>query len=299
VRVRLLWDRLRRGVKWMVAPVDALPQRVFEVACTLAFLVMVGFNFWEWRDWLTDHGYHLTAEEARLLGYPPPFPTMPVWMVPIFGVSLLIASGAVMLNRGRRLGLWVLFLGAVYVQGVDYLSTSAQNKQCIMVYALLATGPGLKWSEERQRVEVCRALPGVIMAMLLIVYWAAGYTKAYGEGAWLDHADSLRLAVAGFHRTELAAWALRMLPDGMWTAGQYGTLVFEIGAPFWFAWRRTRYWAIAAGFGLHLGIALMMRNVGLFSLQMVAFYPLFVSAEAWRGFGRWVLERVGIKEAGG
>ena len=97
----------------------------------------------------------------------------------------------------------------------------------------------------------------------------------------------------------VAAWALRVLPDGMWTAGQYGTLVFEIGAPIWFAWRRTRYWAIAAGFGLHLGIALMMRNVGLFSLQMVAFYPLFVSAEAWRGFGRWVLERVGIKEARG
>ena len=285
-----LWGRVKQDGNWMVAPVDALPQRVFECACTLAFLAMVGFNFWEWRDWLTDHGYHLTVEEARLLGYPPPFPTMPAWMVPIFGLSLLMASGAVMVNRGRRLGLWVLFFAAVYVQGVDYLSTSAQNKMCIALYALLATGPGLKWSQERRRLEVSRALPGVIMAMLVIIYWAAGWTKAFNGGAWLEHADSLKLAVAGFHRTELAAWAVRSWPDGIWTAGQYGTLVLEIGAPIWFLWRRTRCWALLAGVGLHVGIALMMRNVGLFSLQMVAYYPLFVSAASWRAAVRRVVE---------
>jgi len=52
---------------------------------------------------------------------------------------------------------------------VDYLSTSAQNKMCIALYALLATGTGLKWSQERQRMEVSRALPGVIMAMVVII----------------------------------------------------------------------------------------------------------------------------------
>lgn len=291
---RSLRERLRQGGRWMIAPVDALPQRVFECACTLAFLAMVGFNFWEWRDWLTDHGYHLTVEEARLLGYPPPLPTMPEWLVPIFGLSLLMAAGAVMLNRGRRLGLWVLFFIAVYVQAVDYLSTSAQNKMCIALYALLATGPGLKWNQERQRLEVSRALPGVIMAMLVIIYWAAGWTKAFQGGAWLAHADSLKLAVAGFHRTEMAAWALRLWPDWVWTAGQYGTLVLEIGAPIWFVWRRTRSWALLAGIGLHVGIALMMRNVGLFSLQMVAYYPLFVSADAWRKLGRWMAASCGL-----
>jgi hypothetical protein len=73
------------------------------------------------------------------------------------------------------------------VQGVDYLSTSAQNKMCIALYALLATGPGLNWNEKRQRLEVSRALPCVIMAMLLIIYWAAGWTKAFqgGIGRWM------------------------------------------------------------------------------------------------------------------
>ena len=278
----------RRAASWLVAPVDALPLRVFECSCTLAFLAMVGFNFWEWRDWLTDYGYHPTPAEAALLGYPPPFPTLPEGAVPLFAAGILLAALLVFANRWRRAGLWALFAAALYVQGVDYLSTSAQNKMCIALYALMATGPGVHWSAERGRLEVSRALPGTIMAMLVIIYWAAGWTKAFQGGAWLAHADTLKLAVAGFHRTELAAWALRVWPDWAWTAGQYGTLVFEIGAPLLLVWKRTRPWALTAGVMLHLGIALMMRNVGLFSLQMVAYYPLFISGAAWRRVRSWL-----------
>lgn len=269
----------------LTAPVDALPQRVFECCCTLAFLVMLGFNFWEWKDWLTGHGFHLNAQEAAALGYPSPFPTLPAWLVPLFAIGTLAASLAVMLNRHRRMGLWLLFAAAVYAQGVDYLSTSAQNKICIALFALLATAPGFQRNPQTNRLEISRVLPLALMLTLVIIYWAAGWTKAFGTGAWLDHEDTLKLAVAGFHRTELAAWALRVLPDFAWLAAQYGTLIFEIGAPLWFFWRKTRLWAVLAGVSLHLGIALMMRNVGLFSLQMVAFYPLFVTASFWRETG--------------
>lgn len=94
--------------------------------------------------------------------------------------------------------------------------------------------------------------------------------------------------VQGMHRTELAALLLRSLPAWIWTAAQAGTLIFEIGAPIWFSWRRTRWLAIIAGCGLHLGIAVMMNRVGFFSLQMVSFYALFVRPEEWRRFGAWL-----------
>jgi hypothetical protein len=54
-------------------------------------------------------------------------------------------------------------------------------------------------------------------------------------------------------------------------------LIFELGAPLWFLWRRTRPFAILFGLSFHRGIALLMKAVWVFSLQMIAFYPIFMS----------------------
>ena len=282
--------KLRRPevLSWQWWLGDEGPQRlrVFESVLVCAFLVMLGYNFLEWRDWLTPEAFHLTNEEAVAMGYPPIFPQMPAGWVPWFGMLILVAGAGVVACRWRRVSLLVLAVVAVYVQGVDYPSTSAQNKLCIVVLVMLATAPGLLQVEG---VRVANLAPiRAIQALLLIEYWAAGWTKAFGEGAWLQHADTLQLTLQGMHRTELAALLLRTLPSWVWTVAQVGTLIFEIGAPIWFCWRRTRWLAIIAGCGLHLGIAVMMNRVGFFSLQMVSFYPLFVRPEEWRRLGAWL-----------
>lgn len=280
-----------RALKWWVGREDTLRLRIFESAFTLVFVLMLGFNFTEWRDWLTPEALHLTNAEARALGYPPPFPRMPAWMVPGFGVLILLATAGIVLNHWRRLALITMAIVAVYVQGVDYLSTSAQNKLAIAVFVLLATAPGYRKDPVTGQMTACLAPVRVIQATLLIEYWAAGWTKSFGEGAWLKHADSLQLVIQGFHRTDLAAWFLRTMPPMFWTVGQFSTLVFEIGAPVWFTWKRTRWVAIASGFLLHLGIALLMKNLIFFSAQMWGFYPLFITPEEWRKLGRWCEER--------
>jgi len=50
----------------------------------------------------------------------------------------------------------------------------------------------------------------------------------------------------------------------------------SVSPSLWFSWRRTRPFAILFGLSFHLGIALMMKAVWVFSLQMAAFYTLFL-----------------------
>lgn len=275
------------SLAWWTGREPAARLRVFESCFVLAFLFMLGWNFLEWRDWLTPEAFHLTSAEVAALGYPPSFPRMPAWLVPWFALLLLAAGTGVVMNRGRRVALIALAAAAIYVQGVDYPSTSAQNKLAIAVLVLLATAPGYAREAGTGRLTASLAPVRVLQATLLIQYWAAGWTKCTGEGAWLAQADSLQVTVQGFHRTDFAAWLLRTAPAWFWTIGQYTTLVLEVGAPIWFCWRRTRWAAIIFGYGLHLGIALLMKNLIFFSAQMWSFYPLFITAEEWRRLGGW------------
>ena len=284
------------GLQWWIGREDAVRLRIFESAFTLVFVSMLGFNFTEWQDWLTPEALYLTDEEARVLGYPPTFPRMPAWMVPGFAVIILLSATGIALNRWRRLSLIAMAAIAIYVQGVDYLSTSAQNKLAIAVFVLLATAPGYTTDAVTGRMMACLAPVRIIQATLLIEYWAAGWTKCFGEGAWLKHADTLQLIVMGFHRTDLAAWFLRTMPPMFWTLGQMTTLVFEVGAPIWFTWKRTRWLAVAFGLSLHLGIALMMKNLIFFAAQMWSFYPLFVTPDEWRKLGM-LLDKFGRKKS--
>jgi hypothetical protein len=264
-------------------PVPATPLRAFEIAFTLAFLLLHTWNLFYWRDWLTtDALLYLTPTEALRLGYPAPFPRLPVEWVPLFALVLYAAGAGILFNRWRRLALIITAAIAIYVQGVDYPSTSAQYKICIIVYVLLATAPGYFRDSRTGALRVSATPIWAIQAVVVIIYWAAGWTKAFGEGVWLKHPDTLKLVMQGFHRTDIAAWTLRYFPDWLWTAMQGGTLLFEIGAPVWFFCRVTRPFALLAGIGLHLGIALSMKNVWPFSLQMIAFYPLFLSPECLR-----------------
>lgn len=260
----------------LTRPVSAAPLRAFEVAFTLAFLLLHVWNLTFWQDWLTPEAFHLTPAEARQMGYPVIFPRLPAEWVPLFALVLFSAAAGILFNCGRRAALFITAALAIYVQGVDFPSTSAQYKVCILVFLLLATAPGYFKDKSTGTLRVSAAPLRVLQTVLIIIYFAAGWTKAFGEGAWLTHADTLKLTMQGFHRTDLAAWALRQFPDWLWTVLQGGTVLFELGAPLWFVLRVTRPWALLAGIGLHLGIALTMQNVWPFSLQMIAFYPLFI-----------------------
>jgi hypothetical protein len=304
-----LWQRL---TAFWVGPVEALPLRIFESLFTVTFLIWMGRCFLTWEEWLTEAGFHLTEAELRSMGYPAPWPLLEPWQVPIFGG--LIVLGAVLLlwpvawGVGqavkpaplwrRRVGLVLLFATALYAQRVDYMAAFTLSKLYVGIYAVLMVSPGMWREPETGRLMVSAAPLRVIQATLILQYFAAGLAKA--DGAWLKGGDILWGQVQGVFRTETAAWALRTLPVWTWTVQQHLSLAFELLAPVLFCVRRLRPVAFVVGIGFHLVIALMMKDLILFSVQMWTFYAVFVSAEGWRRltFGAFSYRRLRAARCG-
>ena len=260
----------RRAVDWLVGVRELHRLRRFEIAFTTAFLIYMARNALDASEWLTTAGFHPSASTVR--PGKPVFPPLPVWGAVLFLTALFGAGLLRLVTPAFRRGCFVvLFLCAVYAQGVDPYSAFALNKIYIAGFLLLALSPPVEPATFRGSLVTMR----VFQATLLTIYFFTGYTKI-AHGDWLAHSDVLWTQAQGFYRTDLAAWMLRTLPKPAWAVMQGSVLAFELGAPLWFCWRRTRPFAIAYGLCFHLGIALMMKAVWVFSLQMVTFYVLFV-----------------------
>lgn len=277
----------QRWVQFLVGDTDGLPLRVFEVLFTSTFLVWMGRCFLTWREWLTSHGFHLNAAELAAMGYPPPFEPLAEPGVVALALVISTASLAHILNRARRLALLALFACAVYVQGLDLMAAFTLNKLYVGIYGVLLVTPGFTRDAATGRLRISALAIRVIQATLILQYFAAGIAKAF-RGDWLRHSDVLYTQVQGVYRTDLAAWLLRVLPIGSWTVMQWTSLLFELESPVLFCWRKLRPIAFVLGMGFHFIIAIMMKDLIFFSLQMWTFYTLFITADEWRWLGRLI-----------
>lgn len=270
---RELADRI--AAFWL-APGEAARVRAFERLFTATFLLWMGRSILNWREWLTRDGFHLDTDELRSMGYPDPWPLLEPWQV-LFLAAIMVTAATLVLTREdgwRRAGLVTLFLCALMVQRIDFMAAFTLNKLYVAVFALLAIGPAMWRDAGSGTLWQSRALLRVLQATLILQYFAAGLAKAGGD--WLDGHDILWGQVQGVYRTEAAAWALRHLPRWAWAAQQHLSLGFELLAPLLFTWRRLLPLAFVLGLGFHLVIALMMKDLIFFSVQMAAFYVLFI-----------------------
>lgn len=276
----------RRVLRFWLDPVDAVRVRLFECLFTLSFLIWMGRCFTTWEEWLTEEGFHLNAQELRSMGYPEPWPLLVPWQVVCLAGLICISAALVLWPVGRpnwrwsaptwlrRIGLTGLFLCALYVQRVDYMSAFTLNKLFVGIYAILAVAPGIWREQETGRLLQSAAPLRVLQGTLILQYFAAGIAKANGD--WLKGHDILWGQVQGVYRTELAAWSLRNLPAWAWAAQQHLSFVFEMFAPLFFLVRRLLPVAFILGIGFHAIIALMMKDLIYFSFQMWTFYILFL-----------------------
>ena len=161
------------------------------------------------------------------------------------------------------------------------MGASTLNKLYVGVFGVLLFSPRLSRGSINAQRTVAVITVWAIQATFVSMYYAAGLAKAF-KGDWLTHHDTLYTQIQGVYRTDLAAWLLSTLPVWCWTAMQWVTLAFELEAPVLFAVRKLRPIAFTVGLGFHLMIALMMKDLIYFSLQMWSFYALFISAEEYR-----------------
>ena len=268
----------RCAIDFWFAPVAparfVLWQRVFSTT----FLIFVAGWSMHAREWLTDYGYHVSANATNPV-YPAPFPLVPqAWLVPFLVLLFASTLGLIADAGGRAIKLVVLGL-AVYIQLVDQTSSFTLNKLYIFGFFLIAFA-----SPSRPVVVVDGSLQPrmsawpvrVMQATLLIQYTTAGTCKAF-LGDWLKRPDVLFTHAVGVYRTEIAGLAMQYLPAAFWTAAMIFALVFELFAAPLFMIPKLRRFGIAAGCLMHIGIALLMKDLIFFSLQMMSFYVLFLS----------------------
>jgi hypothetical protein len=100
---------------------------------------------------------------------------------------------------------------------------------------------------------------------LCVMYSASGIAKIRGD--WLTRPVLFSL----LHDSYQSAFAYFMaghLPAQAWTLLQAATVLFEAGAPLWFALRWTRRPALVAGLVMHALVGLMFGPVVWFSALM-------------------------------
>jgi hypothetical protein len=101
---------------------------------------------------------------------------------------------------------------------------------------------------------------------LVVMYCGSGIAKARGE--WLTR-SVLFTHLHDSYQTSLSYFLSRVVPGWMFIALQIATVLFEVGAPLWFALRWTRRSAFYLGLSMHALIGLMFGPVFWFALLMM------------------------------
>ncbi len=190
-------------------------------------------------------------------------------------VSFGLLFGVYSRTAAFLLGLWLL-----YATLLDWLGSFSLNRSAILIcFAMSAMPIGAvgSWdARRRRRVEqTISAWPvRTLQWFLLLWYMASGVAKI--RGGWLVADDVLWTQLQGWYQTPIAVLFLRVVPLELVTVLQYGVLIFEVLAPLWLVPRRLRPFGMTIGVLMHIGLALLMGKLWMFSLYVLAFYPLFV-----------------------
>jgi uncharacterized membrane protein YphA (DoxX/SURF4 family) len=115
--------------------------------------------------------------------------------------------------------------------------------------------------------------------LLPVFYISSGWCKARHD--WLSEPHILWTHLHDSYQTNVSWLLANHLPSWMWTTFQGAVLVFECGAPLWFALRPTRPYALAFGVAMHLMIGLMFGPVIWFSLLMISLLVAGYAPEPW------------------
>ena len=134
------------------------------------------------------------------------------------------------------------------------------TENLLVLHALVLAG----WAVARRPVDARTVLTALVV-VLVAVYVVAGVAKLRGSGwAWFEGDilrnkvafDNLRKAALGSTTSPFASGAVGT--DWLWPPLAALTIVVELGAPVILLRRRWAAWWIAAAWGFHVGILVLM-----------------------------------------
>ena len=271
------------GARWWASIVEPQPiARLALIRCLvpLAVLAFLATRLIHADDWLSSAGFHppeLAAGDWRQpLSLAPVAPTT-AWLIAIAHVLTGFATSIGFLTQFAA-GAFALLLG--YTTLADRLEAFTVSKLgTVLAIAIAFTPAGARYSVDAwrrrssvsglARPELCSGGNVRFFQYLVpIFYFSSGVCKATGD--WLSTPYVLWSHLHDSYQTSISLFAANHAPPWSWAVMQASALAFELGAPLWFAWRRTRPYALAYGIAMHVMIGLMFGPVRWFALLMIA-----------------------------
>jgi hypothetical protein len=213
-------------------------------------------------DWLGTRGFHLVSPTARIFVPLSSLGAGILWWLTLTGGLLLLT------RQTTSLGCAMAGAGLFYATMCDPASTAAVNMH--FLFALLV----IFWSTDLKSNPpgMMPAWPAhLIRLYLVVVYFGSGWRKVI-YGNWLNDPNALFQCLTGYYVTDSTRWLWAFMPASSWVILQFLTVAFELGAPLLLLYPPLRRWGVIGGCLLHLGIALLMRDILYFSFQMLTLY---------------------------
>jgi uncharacterized membrane protein YphA (DoxX/SURF4 family) len=265
---------LARAAAWVHRPQPIERLALMRLVVPVAVLGFLAARLVHADHWLSPVGFHapnLGGNDWRQPLYLPAIPVAAAWLV---AVAIAVSGLCLAVGLFTRPAAGVFAVLVAYVALADRLEAFTVTKLAPVLSLALCLSPcGLRYSVDawRRRAgptppsEVPGGLVTFAQIFLPVMYSGSGLAKVRGD--WLG-GDVLWSHLHDSYQTGFAWFLVHSVPGGAWQALQYLTLVFEVGAPLWFALPWTRTPALIVGLGMHAMIGLMFGPVIWFALLM-------------------------------
>jgi hypothetical protein len=264
--------------RWLFAPIDTAPMAALRIACGLLTLGWTLSLLPDARTFLDSDG--LTAGPVR--------GTAGWWTLdvpyPYAACALLLAAAlALLVGWFTRVAAWVVFLGLLVLQRRDvYVLNSGDLLLRELAFYVALMPSGETWSLDARRHDPEPRAPWglrLLQLQLSAVYLFSVVAKLHGTSWQNGTAVGKAVQLEDLQRFVVPQWAATSVTISALLT--YGTLVVEafLVLGMWFP--RTRWYAMAAGIAIHLGIEATLL-IGWFSLTIISCYLAFVPAENLR-----------------
>jgi hypothetical protein len=268
-----------RIADWLDEPVPLLRLEIVRIAAPLAVLGFMSSRLAHADEWIGEAGFRVPdlGGDWRQPLFVPALPDWLAWTL----AGVMVASGlACAAGYKARPSAAIFAATLAFVALSDRLAAFTVSKLSPVVMLAVALGPagsilGIDaWRRDRveranERPPAMQPIGSVRFLQLLpvVIYSASGIAKARGD--WLHHPLVLWSHLHDSYQTPIAFALASMLPGWLWTVFQALVLAFEMLAPLWFGWSRTRPYALVFGLGMHAMIGLMFGPVVWFALLMM------------------------------
>jgi len=291
---------------WLDEPQHVLRAETLRVLAPLVVLGFMSARLAHVGDWIGDEGFRV-PDLGGDWTQPLYVPALPSWAADAVGAAMVVSALLVVVGFKTKPSALVFASICAFVALSDRLAAYSVSKLApTITLAIFASTAGARVSidalrKRPRKKKKKKAKPALekdflpcaairfIQVLPVVIYSASGVAKMRGD--WLKEPLVLWSQIHGNYQTWLAFALASSLPAWTWTAMQATVLAFEVGAPLWFSWRRTRPYAVIYGLTMHVMIALLFAPVTWFSLLMITMLVVGYAPDR-------VFERVALKLPG-